>query len=469
VFLRTNGIEASMDLPAAEERQDWPLWMTRGIQEAQFVLVIASPEYRRRAEEAAMPDEGRGVQWEASLIREEIYADRAIALKKYLPVLLPGHSTSELPSWLGPTSTTHYNLTTFPAGDTERLLRTLTNQPYEIVPPLGPMPCLPPRSQASSTGNKQVVPRATSEHSAADLTRLDLTNVSNVAEPGLIAPLSRLFLHFFDPHFLDEVSRGRNAPLVSLEANSATRLAVLTAETVFVPAASYIESDLCARTVNEYRAVFDRGQIVLVGSEANLVDFATAKLLQYEPGSDRFRRYERAISFEESATPPFRSRSRSATTDITTAWNTQLEDLPSVVGRLPSTSFRDLEEKWAAVPEILAGRAFTPEYAVAALFSPAPTTGPELIMSRRAGSHINANYFRSYTDELEAGVITDLSYLHSPHTGSHAHDLSYKAVVRSLRALGVLEIVLEASAEQLMELRHDTRVAAAIMLAMDAT
>jgi len=44
--------------------------------------------------------------------------------------------------------------------------------------------------------------------------------------------------------------------------------------------------------VNAYRPLFETGQIVLVGGEANIVDFAATKLLQYERDGDRFRRYE---------------------------------------------------------------------------------------------------------------------------------------------------------------------------------
>jgi hypothetical protein len=72
-----NGIDAVLDLPAAKRRQDWAVWMHRQVRRADFVLVVASPEYRRRSEGDARPDEGRGVQWEAALIREEYYSDRA--------------------------------------------------------------------------------------------------------------------------------------------------------------------------------------------------------------------------------------------------------------------------------------------------------------------------------------------------------------------------------------------------------
>jgi hypothetical protein len=49
-FLRENSIDARADMPAAERRQDWAEWMSRQVRDATYVLVIASPEYRRRAE-----------------------------------------------------------------------------------------------------------------------------------------------------------------------------------------------------------------------------------------------------------------------------------------------------------------------------------------------------------------------------------------------------------------------------------
>jgi hypothetical protein len=58
-LLRANGTDARLDLPAAEERQDWTEWMTRQVRDADRVLVVASPEYRRRAEGDAEPGEGR--------------------------------------------------------------------------------------------------------------------------------------------------------------------------------------------------------------------------------------------------------------------------------------------------------------------------------------------------------------------------------------------------------------------------
>ncbi len=148
LFLRANRIDARLDKPAAERRQDWPLWMLRELRAARYVLVVASPAYRRRAEGDEAPDRGRGARYEAALIREEVYADPEAALDRFLPVVLPGCSATDIPTWLGRNTSTHYPVTEYTVAGAQQLLRLLTGQPYEPEPPLGPRPDLPPRSAA---------------------------------------------------------------------------------------------------------------------------------------------------------------------------------------------------------------------------------------------------------------------------------------------------------------------------------
>jgi TIR domain/N-6 DNA Methylase len=150
-FLCEQGIDARLDRPAAEQRQDWSVWMLQQIRAARFVLMIASPEYRRRAEGEALASEGRGVQWEAGLIREEVYADQKVALNRFLPVVLPGVSAADIPQWMGPTTTTHYTVSDYTVRGADKLLRLLTDQPYETQPPLGSVPVLLPRRAERSS------------------------------------------------------------------------------------------------------------------------------------------------------------------------------------------------------------------------------------------------------------------------------------------------------------------------------
>ena len=146
VFLRSNGFDARLDLPVAERRVDWPVWMHHEVRDADFVLVIASPAYKRRAEGDAGVDEGRGVQWEAALIREEFYTDRDRGLAKFVPVVLPGQSAAAgIPSWLGPMTSSHYVVSGFTVAGAEKLIRYLSGQPFEVEPPIGILPVLTPR------------------------------------------------------------------------------------------------------------------------------------------------------------------------------------------------------------------------------------------------------------------------------------------------------------------------------------
>lgn len=149
LFLRGQGIDADLDLPAGEARQDWSLWMLRGVRDSRRVIVVASPAYKRRGEGDAAAGEGKGVHWESRLLRNLVYEDPGEALDTIVPVVLPGGSPADLPLWLGGSTHTHYPVKEFTVEGAESLLRLLTGQPYETVPPLGPVPVLPPRGQAA--------------------------------------------------------------------------------------------------------------------------------------------------------------------------------------------------------------------------------------------------------------------------------------------------------------------------------
>ena len=146
-FLRGCGVDARLDLAVAD-RVDWTEWMTREVRDADRVLVIASPAYKRRAEGDAGPAEGRGVQWEARLIRDLFYADQPAGLRRFLPVVLPRCSHADIPVWLSPVSAAYYQVGEFTVAGAEGLLRMLTGQPGVLEPPLGPVPMLPPRGTA---------------------------------------------------------------------------------------------------------------------------------------------------------------------------------------------------------------------------------------------------------------------------------------------------------------------------------
>jgi hypothetical protein len=143
-FLRSHGVDARLDLPAAAHRQDWALWMADELRAADVVLVVASRVYRERAEGRGDPNVGRGVRWEARLIRDAFYRDQH-ALNRFVPVVLPGQSIDGVPDFLSPHATTVYHVSDFTIAGAEPLLRLLTGQPDAIEPPVAPAPQLAPR------------------------------------------------------------------------------------------------------------------------------------------------------------------------------------------------------------------------------------------------------------------------------------------------------------------------------------
>lgn len=145
LLLRARGVDARLDLSAAEEPQDWALWMQGEFRAADYVLVIASPAYKRRAEGTETPGAGEGVIWEARGIRSEVYARPDTWYRRILRVILPDGSRENLPDYLGGHAVTHYTVDPIDDTGVEKLLRYLTQQPYEVEPLIGTPPLLPPR------------------------------------------------------------------------------------------------------------------------------------------------------------------------------------------------------------------------------------------------------------------------------------------------------------------------------------
>ncbi|NKE62417.1 tetratricopeptide repeat protein [Lentzea sp. PSKA42] len=138
-FLRNNGIDAQFDQAAAGQRQDWSLWMADQIRDADVVLCVASEQYRLRAEGQTEQHIGKGVQWEARLIRDAFYAAQR-DLQKFVPVVVPGQAISGVPDFLAPSTTTVYEVEAFTKSGAEDLLRFLLDQPELADIPLGQEP-----------------------------------------------------------------------------------------------------------------------------------------------------------------------------------------------------------------------------------------------------------------------------------------------------------------------------------------
>ncbi|WP_410618202.1 SEFIR domain-containing protein [Amycolatopsis sp. cmx-8-4] len=140
-FLRDeSGIDVRLDQWADDGRRDWSLWAIEQLDKADFVLVIASPDYKRRAEGAEVPGQGRGAQFEAAMIRDNITKDLPSATRRFLPVVLPGRSVDEIPVFLNAHSTTRYEISAFTLEGVADLLVAFTGVPRFELPALARLP-----------------------------------------------------------------------------------------------------------------------------------------------------------------------------------------------------------------------------------------------------------------------------------------------------------------------------------------
>jgi hypothetical protein len=285
---------------------------------------------------------------------------------------------------------------------------------------------------------------------------------------SLITPRwRRLFTHFFDVHFLDEKGVSRFEKQATNEARLATRFAIMLADTIFVPAASYYESPICRNIVDEYDPEMFAGQIVLVASGSSVEEFLEYKRLQYNQDQSQGRAYRQT---DLPLTLPWRRRKRGATAGITQDW---LEELAS--GQTSAFFNRvsryldvpsDHERRWETLPEHLGQRAFILENATPHLFG---VENVSLQVRNRLHSIINPSYFRSYTTDLEASIFRNMIWLESPDhlpSGAPEGDVDFKMLVQACRQSGLLSIIAHAPPTALLELRNDERF---VMANIDAT
>ncbi|MGF6889502.1 tetratricopeptide (TPR) repeat protein [Nocardia sp. GAS34] len=137
-FLRAEaGVDVRMDIWFDNQRRDWSLWAIEQLADADFVVIIASPDYKRRADGTARPDEGRGAQFEAAIIRDNLTRDLRDQVRRVLPVVLPGRSIDEIPRFLAAYSTTRYVIDDFTLTGIADLLVAMTGVSEHAMPRRG--------------------------------------------------------------------------------------------------------------------------------------------------------------------------------------------------------------------------------------------------------------------------------------------------------------------------------------------
>jgi len=233
----------------------------------------------------------------------------------------------------------------------------------------------------------------------------------------------------------------------------ATRIAVLAAKEVILPAASFFESQICNKIISELNDLYQFGLLKLAGGGANLLEYIDDKLGQYEIESSQSRAYRKSQKSLRTH-PAFLSRRNSASKDIKQGWLnfTKKENFVEALNNPYTHTPRDFEDKWMQIPDLLEARAFIAPHVLPLLLKdqPHPT------LANTIKGLINEQYFGSFTREFSAGILTDLNYLAPPHDiPSYDTELPYQEVLNELRKQNLLTKIDEANCIELLAIKDN--------------
>ncbi len=93
VKLRMEGIDIRLDQWEAAPGDQLPHFMENQIKDSDFVLIICTPEFKKKSEAR----EG-GVGYEGNIVTAEIYTKRNH--RKFIPILCTGNISTAIPAWL---------------------------------------------------------------------------------------------------------------------------------------------------------------------------------------------------------------------------------------------------------------------------------------------------------------------------------------------------------------------------------
>jgi hypothetical protein len=111
--------------------------MNEQIEQAEWVLVVCTDEYKRRFDGNTPAGSGRGVRWESQHITQALY-DEKFSNRRFVPLLPPGGDEACIPFVLK--DYRNFRLDE----EYEALYRLLTDQPATPAPDLGEIRHLPP-------------------------------------------------------------------------------------------------------------------------------------------------------------------------------------------------------------------------------------------------------------------------------------------------------------------------------------
>lgn len=137
--LRSEGIDANVDLYEEAPSEGWPRWMENQIRESDYVLVLCSKSYY---DKFYSDTKGKGVTWEVSIIYQCLY-DTNAETKKFIPVFFEAGEEQYIPTPIK--SFTYYNIGT--SEGYNKLYWRLRGVNKTEKPPLGKLRPLPEKER----------------------------------------------------------------------------------------------------------------------------------------------------------------------------------------------------------------------------------------------------------------------------------------------------------------------------------
>lgn len=130
--LRSLGIDSEIDQYEEAPSQGWAKWMLQQIEEADYVLIVASPNYYARSKDYTSNGTGLGAKWETTQIIQNVY-ESVNNNTKYIPIFFDADNKQYILDPLRPY--TYYEILNDKQKD--RLIKRLLGKSDKIRPELG--------------------------------------------------------------------------------------------------------------------------------------------------------------------------------------------------------------------------------------------------------------------------------------------------------------------------------------------
>lgn len=264
-----------------------------------------------------------------------------------------------------------------------------------------------------------------------------------------------IFLYFFDSHFLIERDVRKFYKYALEEANLATRIAYLISDTVFIPLASYIETDFCRACLNPLMELTKYGEIEFVGKASNMTEYKETKIEEYKFNPDIQKKY---IDWDVSNIV-IRPKKTSTTKHILSLWNqvSKTGNIDAVCTQInDKNESKKIEKNWEKLPKLIMGKPVIFDNVFPLLAGTNDTRN--LRIKNHIYNTINTFYFDSYITDLNAAIFSGMHYLcFNTSNNSNIKSIPYNILARSVKQNGYDKILPSYNCDELFDFKSSDK------------